>query len=78
MPSVNRTLNARTVVNGLTAAELEALRNIVAGRSVRDLAKCLSADIAGAAEIVNSMKLKLGAARDADAVRVAIYAGICD
>lgn len=73
---MDKTSYARTLVHSLSAAELEALRNMAAGGSVRDLVKSLSGDIAVAAEIVNSMKLKLGAARDADAVRVAIYAGV--
>lgn len=71
-------LNARALVERLTPAEMEALRNLAAGGSVRDLAKSLSADIATAAEIMDSMKLKLGTVKDADAVRVALYAGICD
>lgn len=78
MSSGDKTSNARTLAHGLTAAEWEALQNIAGGGSVRDLAKRLSAEISDAAEIVNSMKLKLGAERDADAVRVALYAGVCD
>lgn len=66
----------QALLGGLTPAELKALQNIGTRGSVRDLAGSLSTDIANAAEIMNSMKLKIGAVRDADAVRVAIYADI--
>jgi DNA-binding CsgD family transcriptional regulator len=76
--SVEETLKAKALVRRLTPAELEALRNIASGGSVRDLAASLSTDRANAAYIMKAMKLKLGAVRDADAVRLALYAGLCD
>ena len=75
---VNERFHAEALVRRLTSSELEALRNVAGGGSVRDLASGLSIDTVEAAEITNSMKLKLGAVRDADAVRVAIYAGIAN
>jgi DNA-binding CsgD family transcriptional regulator len=76
--SVDETLKAKALVRRLAPAELEALRILASGGSVRDLAACLSTDRANAAAIVKAMKLKLGAAQDADAVRLAIYAGLAD
>ena len=74
---VDERLNAEALVRRLTSSELEALRNVAGGGSVRELASSLSTDIAEATEITESMKMKLGAVRAADAVRVALYAGIC-
>ena len=71
-------LNARALVKRLSQAEREALRNLAVGGSLRDLARSLSTDIANAAEMMDSMKLKLVAVKDAETVRVALYAGICD
>jgi DNA-binding CsgD family transcriptional regulator len=78
MQSMSPTLNARALVADLSPAELDALRNVAVGGSLRDLARILSTDVTGAAQVINSMKLKLGAARNADAVRVAIRAELGD
>jgi DNA-binding CsgD family transcriptional regulator len=67
---------ARALVERLTPSELAALCSVAAGESVPHLARRLSIGIAVAAEIKGSMKRKLGAVRDADAVRVALYAGM--
>nr|WP_166177004.1 hypothetical protein [Altererythrobacter segetis] len=72
------TLKAQALVLTLTHAELVALESIAAGESLRDLALRLETDILSAQNIRKSMKRKLGAELDADAVRVAIYAGIGD
>jgi DNA-binding CsgD family transcriptional regulator len=75
---VDDTLKAQALVLTLTHAELVALESIAAGESLRDLALRLETDILSAQNIRKSMKRKLGAELDADAVRVAIYAGIGD
>ena len=76
MRSMDQTLKARALIQSLSRAELEALRNIAAGRSLHDLQARLSIGRFEAAEILHSMKRKLGVTRDADAVRVAIEAGL--
>lgn len=72
------TLKAQGLLLTLTQAELKTLQSIAAGESLRDLALRLETDIFSALNIRKSMKMKLGAELDADAVRVAIYAGLCD
>lgn len=73
---MEKTLAARELVRTLTQPELEALRNIAAGGSVRDFAKSFAVDITAAAEVMNSMRAKLRVLRDADAVRIALCADI--
>ena len=73
---MDQRLSALALVKRLTPAEMEALRNLAAGGSLRDLARRLSTDIANATETMDSMKLKLGAVKDVEAVRVALYAGV--
>ena len=65
---------ALTLVRSLTPAEREALRGLAAGESLAGLARRLSISLADAAAINRSMKLKLAVVRDADAVRMALYA----
>ncbi len=65
---------ALTLVRSLTPAEREALRGLAAGESLAGLARRLSISLADAAAIKRSMKLKLAVVRDADAVRMALYA----
>jgi DNA-binding CsgD family transcriptional regulator len=65
---------ALTLVRSLTPAEREALRGLAAGESLAGLARRLSIGLADAAAIKRSMKLKLAVVRDADAVRMALYA----
>jgi DNA-binding CsgD family transcriptional regulator len=65
---------ALTLVRSLTPAEREALLGLAAGESLVGLARRLSLGLADAAAIKRSMKLKLAAVRDADAVRMALYA----
>ena len=65
---------ALTLVRSLTPAEREALLGLAAGESLAGLARRLSIGLADAAAIKRSMKLKLAVVRDADAVRMALYA----
>ena len=65
---------ALTLVRSLTPAEREALLGLAAGESLAGLARRLSISLADAAAIKRSMKLKLAVVRDADAVRMALYA----
>lgn len=73
MPKI---MEAQALLLKLDQAELLALRSLVNGESPRELALRLSIDLAGAVEIVSSMKRKMGAEQNADAVRVALYAGL--
>ena len=67
---------AQALLLKLTQTELLSLEGLAVGESLRDLALRLETDIFSALSIRKSMKMKLGAELDADAVRVAIYAGL--
>ncbi len=69
-------MEAQALLLKLAQPELLALQSLVKGESPRELALHLSTDLAGALEITSSMKRKLGAEQNADAVRVALYAGL--
>ena len=73
---MDETLGARALLLTLTQKELTALEGLAAGESLSDLALRLETDLFSALRIRKSMKTKLGAELDADAVRVAIYAGL--
>jgi len=73
---VDDKLKAQALLLTLTQIELIALQSIAAGESLRDLALRLETDIFSALHVRKSMKTKLGAELDTDAVRVAIYAGL--
>jgi DNA-binding CsgD family transcriptional regulator len=73
---VNAKLEAQRLVQTLSEMELIALQEMAAGRSVRQLAQRLAIDVAGAEEIRASMKAKLKVQQDAEAVRIALYAGL--
>jgi DNA-binding CsgD family transcriptional regulator len=76
--SVDDTLKAQALVLTLTQVELLALESIAAGESLRDLALRLETDVLSAQKIRKTMKMKLGAKLDADALRVALNAGMDD
>ena len=73
---MDETLRAQALVLKLSQAELIAIRSLLRGESLSSLASILSTDWAGALQTTISMKNKLGAVQDAEAVRVALYAGL--
>ena len=75
---MDKKIEAQALLLKLNHLELTAIASLAAGESLRDLALRLSTDLAGAVAIRNSMKSKIGAKRDADAVRVALYAGMAN
>jgi DNA-binding CsgD family transcriptional regulator len=75
---VDEKLKAQVLLLKLTQAELTALKVLASGESLRHVALRLSIGILAAAEIKKSMMRKIGASRDADAVRLALYAELAD
>ncbi len=73
---MHETLEAQALLLKLNQVELVALRSLAIEESIRDLAMRLSIAEADALGIKNSMMSKIGVQRDADAVRVAILAGL--
>jgi DNA-binding NarL/FixJ family response regulator len=63
-------------LNALTARELEIMRLLAAGLSLSEIADALGASYKTIANTCTLIKSKLGAARTADLVRLAIEAGI--
>lgn len=68
--------DARARVARLSQTEWTALKGILFGQSARDLASELALSLEQAAQCVVSVRAKLGAVTNADAVRIAIYAGL--
>lgn len=75
---MDETSEAQALLLTLTPKELAALRGLTAGESLKDFALRLETDLFSALRIRKSMKAKLGVELDADAVRMAIYAGSGD
>lgn len=73
---MDKKLQAERLVQTLSETELFALQEMTAGSSVRQLARRLAIDIASAEEIRTSIKSKLQVQHDAEAVRIALYAGL--
>ena len=78
MPHMDETTEAQALLLTLSPEELTALTSLAVGASLRDLALRLETDLFSALRVKKGMKTKLGAELDADAVRVAIYAGLGD
>jgi len=68
--------SARSLIQLLSADELAALESLIGGESLQVLAHRLSLDLIEAVDLQDSMKWKLGAVRNADAVRLALTAGL--
>ncbi len=60
----------------LTARELEIMRLLGQGRSVAEIAAVIGVGYKTVANTLSQMKMKLGAARTADLVRMAVEAGV--
>jgi hypothetical protein len=75
---VNRKLEAQALLLKLNQAELLAIWSLAAGESLDELALRLEVDASCALEIRKMMKGKIGAGGDADAVRVAVCAGLLE
>ena len=65
----------RALFESLSAIELDALQGLVRGESIRGLAVRRLITAEEAEEVRASMRSKLGAARDVDAVRIALTTG---
>jgi hypothetical protein len=65
---------ARSLIQLLSAIELEALKGLVAGESIEDLAGRCVISVVEAGDVRDSMKWKLGVTRDAEAVRIGLIA----
>ena len=68
--------NARSIIQLLSADELTALKSLIGGESLEVLALRTSISLIEAADLQDSMKWKLGAVSNADAVRVGLMAGL--
>ena len=66
--------HARTMLKQLSEAELDPLRGLADGESLRDLARRRSIGEAKAEGLLNSVKGKLDAASNAEAVRIYLTA----
>ena len=66
--------HAWTMIIQLSDAELDALRGLADGESLRDLARRRSIGEAKAEGLLNSVKGKLDAASNAEAVRIFLTA----
>jgi DNA-binding CsgD family transcriptional regulator len=66
--------HARSMIKQLSEAELDALGGLADGESLRDLARRSSMSEVGAKNLLNSVKGKLGAVRNAEAVRIYLTA----
>ena len=68
--------NARSLIQVLSADEVTALRSLIGGESLDALAHRTSISLIKAADLQDSMKWKLGAVCNADAVRIGLMAGL--
>lgn len=76
MDTIDKVSHARELVGSLTGTELEFLRRLANGRSQADIARNLDLSGEKAAAVRSALMTKLDAAVTADAVRIAIYAGL--
>lgn len=74
--TIDNVSHARELVSGLSDTELKFLRKLANGHSQAEIARSLDLSSSEADAARASLMKKLGAAATADAVRIAIYAGL--
>ncbi|WP_095012079.1 hypothetical protein [Tsuneonella mangrovi] len=68
--------HAKGVIGLLSPAEKAALKSLIAGESLVELARRRAITTEGAYDLSSSMKLKLGVTQNAAAVRIGLMAGL--
>ena len=68
--------DARSLIELLSAHEITALKSLIGGESLEVLAQRTCISLIEASDLQDSMKWKLGAVSNADAVRVGLMAGL--
>jgi hypothetical protein len=74
--AVDERFHARALVQQLSCLELEALLGLIECESLRDFARRLAIRGRKAADVRDTMKLKLGVTQDTGAVRIGLIAEI--